>query len=444
VNTHTVRTIAIVGAGTAGCVVAKSLLDALTGTQSAPRIVMIERGSFNPLHDAGDFMLSLTMESTAVTRVDATTSVSSMGEFPYVQARCVGGGGAVNGMVVSPLYVEDFEYWRNHYELGDWVPEELVTSADQLFVTTQLSDQHVGHVGRAVIASGGEPATLTWNGHRVSGQTLISEYIENETLELLQADVLGVVIDEGKVRGVVTDVGEIAADIVIMAAGAVMTPLLLQRSGVVHEHLGRNAQDHPSLFFPIARPDAFRGTLNATALHSMGDTQVIAYESANPHTPMWGGVSLSLLRVTSRGSIRGSHTSPKIDLCLLDSVEDRQLMRQSVRAFVTEHVPVIEHECGAVMCDDKGQSAYVLAEMDDHQLDVWLRAHVVPHSHISGTCAMGTGTEAVLTPRATVISVSGMYVADASVFPHLPRSNTNMVVASVAAQVARFIVEDLS
>jgi choline dehydrogenase/5-(hydroxymethyl)furfural/furfural oxidase len=278
----------------------------------------------------------------------------------------------------------------------------------------------------------------------VSGATVIAQAVASGAVEIITADATRVVIEDNVVRSVATSSGEVPVDVVILTAGAVFTPLLLRQSGVVHGEIGQRAQDHPSIFFTVARPRDFVGGVNATAVHSMGDTQLIAYESAHPSTPMFGGVSLSMLRVTSRGEVSGTLQSPQLQLRLLSNDNDRALMRSAVRDFVREYVPVIERECGSVLCDALGTPAQHLATLNDPSLDAWLLAHVVPHSHIAGTCSMGGGPGAPVTQRGEVQGVRGLYVADASVFPQLPRSNTNKVVAAVASQIAHFVAEDLS
>lgn len=439
------RTVAIVGAGTAGCVVARRLADAFRDSSESPRIVLIEQGRPNSHHDDADFMLSLTEKSPVVTRVNATITQRVTREpYSYMQGRCVGGGGAVNGMVVSPLYVDDFHTWRDKYGCSDWSPEKVVTNANDLFPTTALSGHEVGDIGRALIVAGAEPAHLLWNGVRVSGASVIADVVTEGTVEIIQANAAQLIIDDNAVRGVATDDGVVNADTVVIAAGAIASPLLLQQSGITSPYLGQRAQDHPSVFFTVTRSTAFVGGLNASAVRSMGDTQIIGYESANPATPMFGGVSLSVLKVESRGHVAGTLESPHIDLNLLSSQQDLELMRRAVRQFVEETVPVLEEHCGSVLCDDQGTSARELGGFTDAVLDAWLFTNVVPHSHISGTCAMGDNPYAVVSQRGQVPTVLGLYVADASVFPQLPRSNTNMVVATVASHIAGFIVEDLS
>jgi choline dehydrogenase-like flavoprotein len=444
------RTIAIVGAGTAGCVVARHLADATRNATEATRIILIERGGVNPHHDAADFMLSLDQRDHAVTHVDARITENTKDvAYPYVQAHCVGGGGAVNGMVVSPLHIEDFENWRDEYGCTDWNFASVIQSVGKLYESYEIDVADVGVVGSALLGAGARPATLTWTHGRVSGASLIQEHLANGVnangvIELQHANVTGLVIDNGGVQGVQTTAGMIAADLVVMATGSIITPLLLSESGFTHTHLGNHAQDHPSVFFTVQRPTPHAGGFNATALCSMGDTQLIAYESANAQTPMLGGISLSVLKVRSRGRVTGTSQSPQIDLQLLSNPEDLAIMRNAVREFVHSTVPVIEKQCGKVMCDSLGSSARSLALQDDRGLDEWLYANVVPHSHVAGTCAMGEGPQAVVSQRGHVLGVQGLYVADASVFPQIPRSNTNMVVAAVALQIARFITEDLS
>lgn len=440
------RTIAIVGAGTAGCVVARQLADMTSDQTQKWRIVLIERGVMNPHHDDLDFMMSIGSHSRAVTCVDAQlTELRADHEmYPYVQGHCVGGGGAVNGMVVSPLHATDFELWRDEYGCTDWNPHSIMSRVEMMYESRQIASSDVGVVGKALIAAGAQPATLTWNGKRISGASLISDVVANGTVELLHARTTGLLIDGGHVRGVQTDSGVIHADVVVLTAGSIITPLLLREAGIQHVYLGEHAQDHPSVFFTVERPSPSEAGLNATALAALGDVQLIAYESSHPDTPMFGGISLSLLNVASRGRVVGTTQQPQLELRLLRDHDDLVLLCDAMRQFIVHTVPVIEKHCGPVFCDSHGSTASSLMGLNDHELGAWLLQHVVPHSHVVGTCAMGQGAHAVVSQRGEVSGARGLYVADASVCPRIPRSNTNMVVAAVAAQMSQFIGEDLS
>ena len=61
---------------------------------------------------------------------------------------------------------------------------------------------------------------------------------------------------------------------------------------------------------------------------------------------------------------------------------------------------------------------------DDDALDLWIRQTVGTARHVSGTCRMGPDTDptAVVDQYCRVKGVQGLWVADASVMPRVPRS----------------------
>jgi choline dehydrogenase-like flavoprotein len=61
---------------------------------------------------------------------------------------------------------------------------------------------------------------------------------------------------------------------------------------------------------------------------------------------------------------------------------------------------------------------------DDDALDLWIRQTVGTARHVSGTCKMGPDTDpmAVVDQYCRVKGVEGLWVADASVMPRVPRS----------------------
>jgi 5-(hydroxymethyl)furfural/furfural oxidase len=83
---------------------------------------------------------------------------------------------------------------------------------------------------------------------------------------------------------------------------------------------------------------------------------------------------------------------------------------------------------------------------DDEVLADWVRAHVWPGWHPSGTCRMGPDHDpmAVLDPECRVRQVDGLRVVDASVMPTIPRGNTNIPTIMIAEKVADAILGTLT
>jgi choline dehydrogenase len=76
----------------------------------------------------------------------------------------------------------------------------------------------------------------------------------------------------------------------------------------------------------------------------------------------------------------------------------------------------------------------------DADIDAYVRASVQLTQHPVGTCAMGTGADAVLDAELRVIGVRGLRVVDASVMPTVPGGNTNAAAIMVGEKGADLIL----
>jgi choline dehydrogenase/5-(hydroxymethyl)furfural/furfural oxidase len=58
--------------------------------------------------------------------------------------------------------------------------------------------------------------------------------------------------------------------------------------------------------------------------------------------------------------------------------------------------------------------------------------------HICGTCRMGAPEDprTVVDPEGRVLGIEGLWVADASVFPAVPRANTNLPTIEAAERIS--------
>ena len=65
-------------------------------------------------------------------------------------------------------------------------------------------------------------------------------------------------------------------------------------------------------------------------------------------------------------------------------------------------------------------------------VETYVRREVRGIFHPTGTCAMG----AVVDASGAVLGVDGLFVADASIMPTIPRANTNLSTVAVAERIA--------
>ncbi len=65
-------------------------------------------------------------------------------------------------------------------------------------------------------------------------------------------------------------------------------------------------------------------------------------------------------------------------------------------------------------------------------VEAWIRANVAGTYHPSGTCGIGR----VVDGSGGVVGLSGLVVADASVFPAIPAANIHLTVVAVAEKLA--------
>jgi choline dehydrogenase-like flavoprotein len=120
--------------------------------------------------------------------------------------------------------------------------------------------------------------------------------------------------------------------------------------------------------------------------------------------------------------------------------EDMRRMREGVRLAVK----LLESEAYRDICETR------LAPTDevlnnDNSLDLWIRQVVGTARHVSGTCRMGPDSDpiAVVDQHCKVKGIEGVWIADSSVMPQVPRSNTNATAIMIGERVAEWVASDL-
>jgi len=285
---------------------------------------------------------------------------------------------------------------------------------------------------------------------------------------------------------------------VILAAGAIGTPAILQRSGLgpqavlaragvaTRRHLagvGGNLQDHlqlrliyrlrddaKTLNTLVATPwgKAWIGLQYAFARRgpmSMSPSQLGAFARSSPAVDRadleWHVQPLSLdkfgeplhdfpaftasvchLRPQSRGSVSIASAdplqAPRISPNYLSTASDRQIAAHAIRR--TREI------VGA-----PALAPWVTAELlpGAHRVsdeDLAMAASEIGTTifHPVGTCAMGPSTDpaAVVDARLRVHGVAGLRIADASVMPTITSGNTNAPTLMIAEKAAAMVLED--
>lgn len=131
------------------------------------------------------------------------------------------------------------------------------------------------------------------------------------------------------------------------------------------------------------------------------------------------------MRSNSRGAVTlassDPNDAPKIQFNYMSTPEDWEDFRNCIR--LTREIfgqdAFAEYAGKEIQPGDKMQS--------DAELDAFLREHVESAYHPCGTCKMGAATDpnAVVDPECRVIGVTGLRVADSSIFPRITNGNLN-------------------
>lgn len=261
---------------------------------------------------------------------------------------------------------------------------------------------------------------------------------------------------------------------VILCAGAIHSPAILQRSGIGPAALlrslgievradlpvGENLLDHPIVGALLRlRGQAQVGTLMhrhtncclryGSGLAGAGENDMImiagnlagAALSRNGPDAALGRIAVSVYQAFSKGHVRITTTDPTAD----PAVEERMLsderdlvrMRDGVRRLreicLQPSVADVAHrtEYGAT-----GRS--MEDALSDAELDDWLLADCGDAQHASGTCRMGAANDprSVVDPECRVLGFTGLRVIDASVMPEVPRANTHLTTVAIAERMA--------
>jgi choline dehydrogenase-like flavoprotein len=261
----------IVGTGAGGATAARVL------TEAGLDVIMLEEGPQLRSEERERSLLEAMAQST---RDLGTISTSGAAPFPLLLGRCVGGSTAINSGIIWRMPEDVRAEWTAHYGLG-----ELVDARAQLRIFEQLERElHVTEVGEAVRggnaglmqraceALGLPGKAIRRNASQCIGsarclqgcprgarQSMDVSYVPRAVANGARLHALAratrIVIERGRACAVEGELHDAerrregrfrvtARRGVIVSAGAIFTPLLLQKSGV-RRGVGERFQAHP-------------------------------------------------------------------------------------------------------------------------------------------------------------------------------------------------------
>jgi choline dehydrogenase len=284
---------------------------------------------------------------------------------------------------------------------------------------------------------------------------------------------------------------------VVLAAGAIQTPALLHRSGIgdrelleqegIHcyhhdPHVGRHLQDH--LIFPIGLQTPAHAVADKTSLQKAASL----WTDLSKSPPDWRLAS-NLVEVGAFGPTpptRGNPDAPPefqihltatsyleyatrdkpppgatlgITLLRPDSEGSIEPVRQDGTVGYRIHPNYLEHSSDWGRWLPSIRSGIDLAsndfwrrkgcqmerlgwqQADDEQLKTAFRRLATTLFHPVGTCRIGTPVEGVVSTDLSLHSLPGVWVADASVLPKIPRGNPQAMVLVIAKWLGQHLSE---
>jgi choline dehydrogenase len=510
-----VHDIVIVGAGAAGCVLASRLTE-----DPSVSVLLLEAGPRSRKLEVRIPAAFSKLYRSSVDWGDSTTSQEALDgrEVVFPRGRMLGGSAAMNAMMVLRGTRADYDGWAAAGCPGwSWEDVEPVfsRSAQGAFPMAQLPEQHVlaeAFVHAAQAAGIREAADLNGDENEGVGFVPVSQrrgrrfsvldgYLAPARRRPNLTIVTGalatrILLQNHRAVGVAyrldgedVDGEALCGREVVLCAGAIGTPHLLQLSGigprrpleavgveVVHElpAVGDHLLDH------LANGLLVR-TKGVETLASAESLRNLATWAVRGRGPLTSNLGEAVAFVRSRPGL----AAPDLELLLAPVLFQDEGLTQPTEHGLTLAVVLLEpRSSGTVrlrssdprvppaidpryLTDPDSEDAatllrglrlarHVLAQEplasfvdgeilpgDDVRSDDGLRAHLRALSqtlyHPAGTCRMGSDRDAVVDPQLRVNGIAALRVADASVMPKLPHGHTNWPTVMIAERASELV-----
>mmetsp|Transcript_15233 Transcript_15233/g.31403 ORF Transcript_15233/g.31403 Transcript_15233/m.31403 type:complete len:607 (+) Transcript_15233:42-1862(+) len=185
-----------------------------------------------------------------------------------------------------------------------------------------------------------------------------------------------------------------------------------------------------------AQPNLQLRFLPARALGPDGMTTFTQFRNTKKHNDGYSFQSVAT-RAKSTGRVRlassNTHIKPVIDGGYLSAEEDVKTLREGIK---------LGRQLGAKFGEYVGKEVYPGPSVkSDDEIDEYVRNSVHTANALVGTCKMGDDALSVVSRDLKVKGVTGVRVADSSIFPSIPGGQTGTPTVMVATRAAEMIAK---